>query len=112
MPDRGVAVLAEVMAEVISEGKLAEIGVVSLPSFGLFAAGILTKVLQVRSRILEVARECRSGPSQVNGSGFLVGGNDVELLRMKRGGSEPWRPSQKAACKDADKMRGRVQRVR
>lgn len=47
--DRGVAVLAEVMAEVISEGKVAEIGVVSLPSFGLLAAGILAMVLLVRS---------------------------------------------------------------
>jgi hypothetical protein len=47
MADRGVAVLAEVIAEVISEGKLAEIGVVSLPSTGLFAAGILAEVLQI-----------------------------------------------------------------
>jgi len=38
--ERGVAVAA-VVAEVISEGNVAEMGVASLPSFGLLAAGML-----------------------------------------------------------------------
>jgi hypothetical protein len=44
--DKGVAVVAEVIsegkvAEWTSEGKFAVTGVVSLPSFGLFAAGMM-----------------------------------------------------------------------
>lgn len=56
MADKGVAEVAEVIsdgnvavfAEVMSEGNVAVTGVVSLPSFGLFAAGMLAKDLRRR----------------------------------------------------------------
>lgn len=41
MAERGVADVA-VLADEISEGKVAETGVVSLPSFGLLLAGMMT----------------------------------------------------------------------
>lgn len=44
MAERGVAVLAEQVAEVTSEGKVAEMGVASLPSFGLSTVGMVMRL--------------------------------------------------------------------